>query len=50
MEVDAEVGNEMNTDFVGNFTLASGLGKLEPTCDNEVSAMLLGQMGSTGRS
>ena len=42
MEVDAEASNEMNTDFVGNFSVTNGLGRLEPTFDDEVSALLLG--------
>ena len=50
MEVDAEASNEMNTDIVGNVTVASGLGKMKPAFDDEVPALLLGQMGSTGRS
>ena len=50
MEVDAEASNEMNTDLVGNFSVANGLGRMAPTFDDEVSALLLGQMGGTGRS
>ncbi len=41
MEVDAETNNEMNTDFVGNFTVANGLGMMEPSFDDEVSTMFL---------
>jgi hypothetical protein len=41
MEVDAEAGSEMNTDFVGNLSVTHGLGRPEPTFDDEVSALLL---------
>ena len=37
------------TDFIGNFSVAHDLGKLEPTFDDEVSNLLLSQMGG-GRS
>ena len=50
MDIDVETNTGMNTDFVGNFTVASGFGMLDPTFGDEVSALLLGQMGSTGRS
>ena len=40
----------MNTDFVGNFDVADSLGRLEPSFDDEVSTLLLNQLGSVGRS
>ena len=40
----------MNTDFVGNFDVADSLGRFEPSFDDEVSTLLLNQLGSVGRS
>ena len=50
MEADVETEDEENIGFVCNFDAANGLGTLEPDFDDEVSALLLSQMGSTGRS
>ena len=51
MEVDDEQAmSETDMGFVGNFTVADNLGRLEPSFDDEVSAMLLNQLGSAGRS
>jgi hypothetical protein len=50
MEVDVELNSDENVDFVGNFEVAHGLGKLEPAFDDEVSVMLLYPMGGSGRS
>ena len=50
MDVDVEMNSDENIDFVGNFAVAQGLGKLEPNFDDEVSVLLLNQMGGTGRS
>jgi len=51
MEVDDDKGmSEDEMGFIGNFTVADSLGRLEPTFDDEVSTMLLDQIGSVGRS
>ena len=46
-----EQGNEdVDMHFVGNLELHDALGSIEPTIDDEVSHLLLTQMGSCGRS
>ena len=39
MEVDAGLNSDENIDFVGNFEVAHGLGKLGPDFDDEVSVL-----------
>ena len=43
-------GDDMDMGFVGSFEVEDRLGRLEPNFDDEVSALLLNQMGSAGRS
>ena len=40
---------DIEMDFVGNINASQGLGSLEPSFDDEVSDMLLAEMGSSGR-
>ena len=46
MGVDVELNRDETIDFVVNFGVAHDLGKFEPTFDDEVSNLLLSQMGS----
>ena len=47
---DADTGADINMDFVGSMELHDNLGTLEPALDDEISNMLLLQMGSSGRA
>jgi len=52
MEGDAEPeapNNDVEMDFIGNINAVQGIGSLEPSFDDEVSALLLTEMGSSGR-
>jgi len=55
-----EVSNEVDMDqdndspdaemhFIGNISPSQGIGSLEPSFDDEISGMLLAEMGSSGR-
>ena len=51
MEVDDDrAAPEADMGFDGNFDVADRLGRLEPSFDDEVSTLLLNQLGSVGRS
>jgi hypothetical protein len=51
MEVDdGKAMSETDMGFIGNFAVADSLGRLEPSFDDEVSTLLLDQLGSVGRS
>ena len=41
---------DVEMDFIGNMELVDDLGKLEPRFDDELSCLLLNQLGSVGRS
>ena len=52
--MDTDVGhaggsNDVEMDFVGNISHSQGIGSLEPSFDDDVSGMLLAEMGSSGR-
>ena len=49
-EDDANGQSDLDMGFIGNFNVASHLGSLEPNFDDELSALLLNQMGDSGRS
>ena len=53
VDMDANVDkatSEADMGSVGNFTVADRIGRLEPSFGDEVSALLLNQLGSVGRS
>ena len=43
------VSNDVEMDFVGHVGATQGIGSLEPSFDDEVSDLLLAEMGSSGR-
>ena len=45
-----EQAPDVDMEFVGELNLVSGLGHLQPSVDESVSALVLAQMGSSGRS
>ncbi len=43
------LNNDVEMDFVGNINSAQGIGSLEASFGDEVSALLLTEMGSPGK-
>ena len=50
MEHGDPEGGDVEMDFVGSLNLIEELGQMEPSFDDEISSLLLSQMGSVGKS